>query len=480
MDTKTVTEPEAMTEAAIATEAETEPEIEPETVTPERQPALLSSGLSLVELRKHSGRGGITGGATFSSAVDALKANRVRSFLTMLAVIIGVSAVIAVVTLTQGVNESVNASFTGLGTNVLTIQPGASSSGGVRSAAGSSQTLTRADADALAQVPYVMNVSPIIGSNAQVVYENSNWNTRVSGVYPDYQAIQNWQIAEGSWLTDQDEQMGTPVAVIGQTVYQNLFTTTSVDPIGQTIRIGNFPYHIIGVLQTKGSQGTSNADDAIFVPFTAAYKYLNTSPYVNQIQVQVDSTNDITAAERAITTVLRTRHNLSGPDPSLQLTATAARRTSLLGTGGGGAGGGGGGAGGARNGGGGFGGGGAGGSTAARTGTGAGAGAATGTTGQATVSQANDFQIFSVDSLIQSAQQSSTVLTFLLIGIAAISLAVGGIGIMNIMLVSVSERRREIGIRMAIGARRRDISSQFLVEAVMLTAIGGIIGIVLG
>ncbi len=489
---------------------------------PALQQAALSN-FSLLELRNRSGHG-MTSAATLDSALSALQSNRKRSFLTMLGVIIGVSTVIAVVALTQGVNQSVSQEFAGLGTNIITISPGTTSAGATRSAAGSSQTLTVGDAQALTQIPTLLNVSPVISVSEQVVYGDQNWNTRVSGVYPSYQTIQNWQIAEGAWFSDQDEQMGLPVAVLGQTVAQNLFPQGSVYPVGQTIRIGSSLFRVVGVLQTKGSQGASNADDAIFVPFSAAYNRLNESPYVNQIQVQVDNINDITQAQLSISTVLRTRHNLPGPDPALQQNSST-QRSPLLG--GGGAGGyrggaGGSGAGGYRGGGagaggaGGYGGGGAGGGTGAGgaggstggtgaggtggasgstggtggTGTGSTSGSGqTGTTGTSASSAASrtssadppdDFQITNVEQLIQSAQQNSKILTILLIGIAAISLAVGGIGIMNIMLVSVTERTREIGIRMAIGARRRDIRSQFLAEALMLSVAGGIIGIVLG
>lgn len=427
-----------------------------------------SPALSLHSLQKRHGHS-INGGATLDSALDALQANRVRSFLTMLGVIIGVSAVIAVVTLTQGVSQSVNERFAGLGTNVLTISPGTTSTTGARSAAGSSQTLTLADANAIAQLPSIINVSPVVSTSAQVVYGDLNWNTSIRGVYPSFQTIQNWQIAEGAWFSDQDEQMGTPVAVLGQTVVQNLFPAGSPDPIGQMLRIGKQIFQVVGVLQTKGTQGAANADDVIFAPFTAVNERLKPSLYVNQIQVQVDNINDLTAAQQNITTLLRLRHNLPGPDPSTVQQNSTTQRSPLLRGGnfqGGGNGaargqgsGGRAGSGGARN-------------TAARSANRAALRAAS--------DPPNDFQVFNVNQLVQTAQQNSAVLTVLLIGIAAISLAVGGIGIMNIMLVSVTERTREIGIRMAIGARRRDIRNQFLLEAVMLSAAGGIIGILLG
>ena len=453
-------------------------------------PALIEqealTSLSLLSLRERPGHG-ITSGATFGSALDALRANRVRSLLTMLGVIIGVSAVIAVVTLTQGVNKSVNDRFTGLGTNVLTISPGTTSGTGARSAAGSAQTLTLADAEALRQVPDVVDVSPIVNANVQLVYGDLNWNTRVSGVYPSYQTIQNWQIADGNWFSDQDEQMGQAVAVIGQTVYQNLFPVGSPSPIGQTMRVGTSVFRIVGVLQTKGSQGNANADDVVFVPFSAAKERLNPSPYVGQIQVQVDSIDNVAQAQEDVTALLRSRHHLAGADPALLQTRTA-QRSALLGGGGGGGNGnfGGGGAQGGGAGGGaqgsGAGGGGAQGNGAGGTGgtgrTGGRTGAGTGT--RTIVNQPNDFQILNVNQIVQTAQANSAVLTVLLIGIAGISLAVGGIGIMNIMLVSVSERTREIGLRMAVGARGRDIRNQFLTEAVMLSVVGGIIGILIG
>jgi len=400
----------------------------------------------------------------------------------MLGMIIGVSAVIAVMTLTQGVNASVNQRFASLGTNTLTISPGASSSRGASGAAGSIQTLTLADAQALEQIPHVAYISPVLNTNGQVIYNDQNTNTSIRGVYPDYQSIQNWQIAEGSWFTDADEQMATPVAILGQTTVANLFPT-GIDPINQTIRINNSLFKIVGVLQSKGSQGPANQDDTILVPFSAANQRLVPSTYVNQIQIQVDDQSNIAQVQTSITTLLRTRHHLAGPDPSL--TQNSQNRNNLasgLGTGGGN--------GNFRGGGGGPGGGGGGGASG---GTGR-SGGATGNTAtgqqspanssrrttQRTASVPNDFQVFSANQLVSTAQQSSSELTVLLIGIAAISLTTGGIGIMNIMLVSVTERTREIGLRMAIGARQHDVRNQFLMEALILSFVGGMIGIIIG
>jgi ABC-type antimicrobial peptide transport system permease subunit len=412
-------------------------------------------------------RHGVKIDAILGSALEALQANRMRSFLTMLGVIIGVSAVIAVVSLTQGVNQSVSQRFASLGTNVITISPGAASTGGVRSAAGSEQTLTMSDAQAVAQVDHVVEMSPLLTTSGQIVYGSQNWNTGIRGVYPNYQTIQSWQIAEGSWFSDVDEQTSAPVAVLGQTVVQNLFSSTGTDPIGETIRINDQAFHVVGTLQAKGSQGFANADDVILVPFSAADERLKPSPvYVDQIQVQVDDVNNVAQVQQNITTLLRTRHHLTGSVPSSQGQQNGSGNP-LRGLGGGG-----GGNGGGR----GFGGGGnpnggqqTGGATTPRS-----------NSSLRGVPQANDFQVFSGNQLVQTAQQNTAELAILLIGIAAVSLSVGGIGIMNIMLVSVAERTREIGVRMAIGARQRDIRNQFLLEALMLSVIGGIIGIVVG
>src|SRR6266581_3722812 len=413
-------------------------------------------------------RRGVKIDAILGSALEALQANRMRSFLTMLGVIIGVSAVIAVVSLTQGVNQSVSQRFSSLGTNVITISPGAASTNGARGAAGTEQTLTMSDAQAVAQLDHVVAMTPILTTSGQVVYGSQNWNTGIRGVYPNYQTIQSWQIAEGSWFSNGDEQVSAPVAVLGQTVVQNLFTSTGTDPIGETVLINNQAFHVVGTLQAKGSQGFANVDDVIFVPFGAVNERLKPSPvYVDQIQVQVDDVNNVAQVQQNITTLLRTRHHLRGSAPSS--TGQQFGGGNVLGGLGGGGNGGRGGGNGGRGGG--------------NTNGGQQTGGST-TPGSNSslrgVPQANNFQVFSGNQLVQTAQQNTAELAILLIGIAAVSLSVGGIGIMNIMLVSVAECTREIGVRMAIGARQRDIRNQFLLEALMLSVIGGIIGIVVG
>ncbi len=383
-------------------------------------------------------------GASLESAFDALHMHRVRSAFTMLGIIIGVAALIAVVMLTQGVNQAVNNRFADLGANVLTISPGSTTYQGVSGAAGSAQTLTLGDANALAQDPSILNMSPIIGVSEQIVYGNRNWNTRVNGVYPSYQTIQNWPASEGSWFNDQDEQGGAPVAVVGQTVVARLFSAGE-DPIGHTIRIHSALFRIVGVLQSKGQQGTSDADDAIFIPFSAVSKRLDSLLHLQQIQVQISTINDLGQVQQDISSLLRARHSLPGPDPSLQQPSSPQAGSFIH--------------------------------------DGGNAPQKTGANLTATLPNAgppDDFQILSLSQLVQSAQQSATQLTILLVGIAGISLAVGGVGIMNIMLMSVTERTREIGIRIAVGARRRDIRNQFLLEATMLSAVGGIVGILIG
>ena len=350
---------------------------------------------------------GVLIGANFRTALKALRANQLRSFLTTLGVIIGVAAVIAIVTLTQGVSVTLNQRLAGLGTNVLTIQSGSASRNGAFQGEGTAQTLTMSDVQALTPIPHVANISPVISVGAQAIYGNRNWNTQVQGVSPSYQSLQNWQLARGAWFSTGDQLGAAPVAVIGQTVVDNLFTPAGIDPIGQTVRINNQLFRVVGTLQSKGSSGFGNADDVIFVPSTAAQDRLKNSLYVDQIQIQVDSSTNVAQVQQNVTTTLEKQHHIA-------------------------------------------------------------AGAT------------DDFRVLNANQLLQTAQQTTTLLTALLVGIAAISLTVGGIGIMNIMLVSVTERIREIGIRMAVGARRSDIRNQFLIEAVVLSAVGGVIGILIG
>lgn len=380
---------------------------------PAKQPAgthngnALPSTYRIPELRGRGFRRGLMIGANFSSALEALWANRMRSLLTALGIFIGVAAVITAFTLTQGASAAINDRINGLGTNLIIIFPGEASRNGAFGAGGIVQSLTGSDASAIEKISHVTGVSPIVTVTEQVIYGNQNWNTRVQGVNTDFQTIQNWQMAEGSWFSISDQMGGAPIALLGQTVMHNLFDASGVDPIHRTVRIGAQLFRVAGVLQSKGTAGASDQDDVIFVPYTTALTRLRNTTYVDQIQVQVDDSNNINQVQQQITAVLERRHGITNGAP-------------------------------------------------------------------------DDFRLLNSNELLQTAQQFTQTLTVLLVGIASISLTVGGIGIMNIMIVSVTERIREIGIRMSVGARRGDIRNQFLIEALTLSLVGGMIGMILG
>jgi putative ABC transport system permease protein len=347
-------------------------------------------------------------GVNFNIALEALWANRLRSMLTALGIFIGVAAVIAALTLTQGAGASINARFNRVGPTVITVRNGTANSRGAFGAGGTVQSLTPADANAIRQqVAHVAYVSPVVSAGEQIVYGKQNENTTVQGVSPDYQTIQDWTLSEGLWYSTTDQTSGKPVAVIGQSVAQNLFAPSGTDPLNQTIRIGNQLFRVIGVLQAKGSGSFASADDVIYVPYTTALDRLKSTPYVDQILVAADTTDNVNQVQQDLTTLLEQRHHI-------------------------------------------------------------------------TKGSQDDFQSESSAELLQAANQLTTTITLLLVGIASISLTVGGIGIMNIMIVSVTERTREIGIRMSIGARRKDIRNQFLIEALTLSLVGGVIGMLLG
>jgi putative ABC transport system permease protein len=344
---------------------------------------------------------------TIPSALAALRANKGRSILTTLGIIIGVAAVIAIVALGEGASASVSSQLSGLGTNLLTIMPGSTQSGGARTGAGSSTTLKAADAEAISQnVQGLSGVSPVVSGNVQIIAGSQNWSTRVQAVAPEYLTINDWKIAQGTAFTAQDNTSANNVAVLGQTVASNLFPNGQ-SPIGQLIRVRNVPFTVIGVLASKGSSGFGDQDDTLMIPFQTGQVRLFGATSINQIVVQVADANQITSVTAQLTTLLHQRH---------QLGATAA----------------------------------------------------------------DDFTIRNNADIISRVSSVTDTLTMLLGGVAAVSLVVGGIGIMNIMLVSVTERTREIGIRLAIGAQPGDVLAQFLVEAVVLSVLGGVIGILLG
>lgn len=344
---------------------------------------------------------------TFRIALRALARNKLRSFLTMLGIIIGVGAVIAMVAIGEGAKATIRSQIASLGTNVVIILPGTTTQGGVRIGFGSRNTLTEGDAKAIRQeIRPVAFVSPILRRGEQVVAGNLNWGTLTQGVAPEYQHIRDWPVAEGRFLHDGDVETDAKVAVLGRTVAQNLFGND--DPIDSVIRIRNIPFRVVGVMAVKGqsSQG-ADQDDVVLIPYSTMQKRLLRITYVHTIIASAVSGDRVEEVQEQVTRLLRQRHRIQ---PNSE----------------------------------------------------------------------DDFSIRNLSDIAEAAASSARVMAVLLGAVASISLLVGGIGIMNIMLVSVTERTREIGIRMAVGARSRDIMLQFLVEAVVMAATGGSIGILLG
>ncbi len=346
-------------------------------------------------------------------ALRSLAANKMRSALTMLGIIIGVAAVVALMAVGRGAQSSIDSQINSMGTNLLFVTPGATTTSGVRSAAGSAETLTYQDAVALADqtnAPDVAAVAPEMDAFGQVVYGANNVDTRVLGITDAYATVRNYSVSDGDFITAANVQAKATDVVLGANVASELFTNGK-EPVGQYIRINNINFRVVGVLTAKGGTGMGNADDQVLVPITTAMSRLAgnrtaTGNTVSQISVQVTNKSQITAATQEITSILEERHHIrSGND---------------------------------------------------------------------------DFTIQNQDSLLASANQITGVLTLFLGGVAGISLLVGGIGIMNIMLVSVTERTREIGIRKAIGATRRNVLTQFLTEATIMSVMGGLIGVALG
>ena len=342
-------------------------------------------------------------------AFRALVRNKMRAVLTMLGIIIGVSAVIAMVSIGQGASASVQAQIESIGTNLLFVSAGAQNVGGVRSGTGDSgtNTLTVEDLDAVKrEVPSVSMVTPAVNARSQLVAGNANWNTSVQGVSEQYPDIRKWTVQSGAFFTDADVRTAARVIVIGQTIGDNLFA--GMDPVGQTLRVMNLPFRVVGVMARKGQdQQGRDQDDIAFAPYTTVQKKILGSPRVQIAYVSAISQDATYTAQSQITDLLRQRHKLSA-------------------------------------------------------------------------SEADDFTVRNMTDVADAANATSKTMTILLACIAGVSLMVGGIGIMNIMLVSVTERTREIGIRMAIGARSSAVRSQFLIESIVLSLTGGMIGIVLG
>ena len=348
-------------------------------------------------------------GVMLGEAWHAMGANRLRTFLTMLGMVIGVGAVILMMAIGQGVQYSVNQSIASMGSNLFLVVSGSTTSGGVRMGGGMAPTLTLSDSQAIAELPGIAAAAPVASGTAQVVYGPNNWSTGISGVTPDYLEVANWQIAEGAWMAESDVRSATRVAVLGITVAQNLFGEEN--PVGKTIRIKQSPFVVIGVLAPKGqSLDGRDQDDTILVPVRTAQRQLFGQQFQNtvrHIMVQATSASVMPATEREMNDLLRQRHRIreGGTD---------------------------------------------------------------------------DFTVRNMTAMAETAAETAKLMSLLLGAIASISLVVGGVGIMNIMLVSVTERTREIGIRMAIGARRRDILTQFLLEAISISVAGCTVGVALG
>ena len=348
-------------------------------------------------------------GPMLEEAWHALGANRLRAFLTMLGMMIGVAAVIMMMAVGQGAQFMVDQSIASMGSNLFIVLSGSTTSGGVRLGTGAIPTLTTADAEAIAELPSIAAVAPVAPGSAQLVYGPNNWATSVMGTTPSFLVVRDWAVSAGSAFSESDVRAETRVALLGRTVVRNLFVDE--DPVGKTIRIKQTPFQVIGVLASKGqSLDGRDQDDTVFIPVTTAQRKVFGSQFpgtVRFMMAQAVSAQAMPSAEREMEQLLRQRHHL--PERA-----------------------------------------------------------------------DNDFDIRNLTALANAQAETTRVMSLMLGAIASISLLVGGIGIMNIMLVSVTERTREIGIRMAIGARGRDILTQFLLEAIIISVIGCLVGVVLG
>ena len=339
-------------------------------------------------------------------ALRALARNKVRSALTMLGIIIGVASVIAMVSLGQGAQHQVQDQISSMGTNMLIVSAGSQRSGGVRAGSGTASTITVEDVEAIRQAPAVAAVSPSVSAPVTLVFGNQNWTTRAEGVAPQYLSIRNRSVSSGEFFTGADVRSAARVAVIGQTVADELFG--GMDSIGQTIRVRNLPFRVVGVLAAKGqSSFGQDQDDTVLIPYTTAMKKLLSTTYVPTVYVSATDQQATYQAEDQVNGILRQRHSSRS-------------------------------------------------------------------------AQDADFNVRNLTDIAQTAEETTKVMTMLLGSIAGVSLLVGGIGIMNIMLVSVTERTREIGIRMAVGARSKAVQNQFLIEALVLGLVGGVAGVVFG
>lgn len=341
---------------------------------------------------------------------SALSANKVRTFLTMLGIVIGIASVIAMMAIGTGAKNSISSSIESIGANLIMITPGAQRSfgGGLNAARGGAQSLTLQDADAIqSQISNVDGIVREVSSRKQVTATGTNTNTSIMGTEESYMTARNVSIDEGNFISSQNITDGSKVAVLGPTTRDDLFGENATDVVGQKIRISGSEYKIIGITKSKGGSGFSNSDDIIYIPYTTAQRYLSGNKYLSEIDVSAQSSDASSQVQSDITALLLDRHNI--------IDSTKA-----------------------------------------------------------------DFSTMNQADILATASSVTGTFTTLLAAVAGISLLVGGIGIMNMMLTTVTERTREIGLRKAIGAKKRDINTQFLIEAVTLTFIGGIIGVILG
>ncbi len=347
--------------------------------------------------------------AMLGEAWRAMGANRLRTLLTMLGMVIGVGAVVLMMAVGQGAQYAVSQTISAMGSNLFILISGSNSAGGVRSGSGNAPSLTVNDGDAIAELPGVQNVAPVHPGNAQIVYGPNNWSTSVIGTTPAYLDARSWAVVSGNSFTDSDVRSATRVALIGKTAAQNLFGDD--EPVGKTIRIRQSPFVVLGVLASKGqSLDGRDQDDTIIIPLTTAQRKVFGSQFqgaVRMIMVQANTPESMPGVEKSMTGLLRQRHRLREE-------------------------------------------------------------------------MDNDFFLRNLTAVADSAAETTRIMSLLLGAIASVSLLVGGIGIMNIMLVSVTERTREIGIRLAIGAREKDIMLQFLLEAVIISLAGCFIGLLVG
>ena len=343
---------------------------------------------------------------SFLMAWASLVANKLRSLLTMLGIIIGVAAVIALVSIGNGVKQDIEDSISSLGSNLLVVLPGASRTPGARPSQGSMKSLKISDYEAIAKLEGVKAASPMTNGSYVVIYQNKNWTTSVAGVNSNFQDVNNWTMTSGRFFSDKNVQNRERVAVVGQTVVKNLFADE--DPVGKEIRVKNIPFRVIGVLKSKGNGTMGNdQDDTVLIPYTTSMERVEGIDYLRRVYVVAKDDEGIDRLQADIENLLRVRHNI--------------KDTNL-----------------------------------------------------------DDFNIQNMKSIMETVAQTTGTFTLFLGAVAAISLVVGGIGIMNIMLVSVTERTREIGVRKALGATYSVIVTQFLIEAVVISLMGGFIGIAFG